>query len=68
MNFTYKERAEDRRNGSIEAGAMNALVFCYCSLWNAEMRQEPGKPYRNEHGYTSQHGASIARSITKLLV
>ena len=27
MNFTYKARAEDRRRGSIESGAMNALVF-----------------------------------------
>ena len=27
MKFTYKAAAEDRRRGSIESGAMNALVF-----------------------------------------
>ena len=32
------------------------------------MKQQPGKPYHNEHGYTSQRGASFARSIAKLLV
>ena len=27
MKFTYKARAEDRRRGSMESGAMNDLVF-----------------------------------------